>query len=86
MLTDRQIKLATKNGKQEAAYEQEIVEEIRSKYPSSNNELAILRKEVAALRAMVEQLTSIIPTNTEFDEYNNYVEFCKEKAKRRVGK
>lgn len=60
---------ARKEMEKEKRYENRVEWYIRQKY-SLNAELAILRQRYVKLQ--------------EFDEYNSYVEECKEKAKREV--
>ncbi len=86
MLTDRRTKLAIKNGKQEEVYKQETICEIRTQYPSLNEELAVLRKEIALLRKILIEELKINISSSEFDDYNNHVESSKTKAKKRIKK
>ena len=63
-------KLAKKNRTVDEVYEHEVIKRIRQKY-SINQELAILRQRDAK--------------PTEFEEYNTYVEECKNAVKKEIG-
>ena len=62
-------KLAKKNGTVDDVYEHEIIKRIRQKY-SINQELAILRQRDTKPE--------------EFEEYNAYVEACKNAVKKEM--
>lgn len=55
----------------EERYHQRVVELIRERY-SENDELALLRKKLAGIN------------DTEFDEYNAFVEQCKQAAREEI--
>ena len=61
-----------------------IQNEIRKEY-SLSQEVSLLRKEVSELKEAVLELLQIEKMDTcnsaEFDEYNDYVESCKETVK-----
>lgn len=63
-------KLAKKNGNVDEVYEYEVISRIRQKY-SINQELAILRQRDTK--------------PTEFEEYNAFVEACKNAVKKEMG-
>lgn len=63
-------KLAKKNGTVDDVYEHEIIKRIRQKY-SINQEFAIIRQRDTK--------------PTEFEEYNTYVEECKNAVKKEIG-
>lgn len=61
-----------------------IQNEIRKEY-SLSQEVSLLRKEVFELKAAIKELLQVEKmsgeNSEEFDEYNNYVESCKETVK-----
>jgi hypothetical protein len=63
-------KLAKKNGTVDDVYEHEVIKRIRQKY-SINQELAILRQRDTKPQ--------------EFEEYNAFVEECKNAVKKEIG-
>ena len=63
-------KLAKKNGAVADVYKREIINRIRQKY-SVDDELSILRQRY--------------DKPTEFEEYNTFVENCKNEVKKEIG-
>lgn len=65
-----------------------IQNKIREQY-SLSQEVSLLRKEVFALKAAIEEMAGIDAISTynseEFDEYNKYVEDCKTQVKENYG-
>ena len=61
-----------------------IQNKIREQY-SLSQEVSLLRKEVFALKAAIEEMAGIDAISTDnsekFDEYNKYVEDCKTQVK-----
>ena len=61
-----------------------IQNKIREQY-SLSKEVSLLRKEVFALKAAIEEMAGIDAISTDnsekFDEYNKYVEDCKTQVK-----
>lgn len=61
-----------------------IQNKIREQY-SLSQEVSLLRKEVFALKAAIEEMARIDAISTDnsekFDEYNKYVEDCKTQVK-----
>ena len=69
-------KLAKMNGLEEPLRKTKIVKGIR-KQMSANDELAVLRKAVAYLFKIIEQLHTGEISNEEFKQYNEYAEKVK---------
>ena len=72
MLTDRQKKLALKNGSLDEIYGERVSQLIREKY-SLNAELALLRQKDENPEKMAE-----------FEAYNAYAESCKVRARAEI--
>lgn len=95
MLTAEEKRLALKNAEVrpeslKKLRNNEIRREIRSykpkeeqpkPYESADDELAILRKQVAVLAAAVSSILNRDVSTKEFAEYNAYVESCKANIK-----
>lgn len=73
-------KMAEKNGNLTELKKEKIIKKVKKKYPHSDDEIAILRKMLVILIEKVKQQHPDIDLN-EFDEYNNYIEYCKEEVK-----
>ena len=84
MKLNKIIKLAKRNNTYDRVYGDFVHKKIRGSYNESN-ELALLRKEVALLKAEVAALKGELIKQTEFDEYNTYVEQCKAEVKKELG-
>ena len=82
-MSKKLTKLAKLNGLEEPLRKTEIVKGIR-KQMSANDELAILRKAVAYLFQIIEQLHTGEISNEEFKQYNEYAENIKALVKAEV--
>ena len=74
-------KLVIKNNKSNEVYNAEVVKAVRTKY-TPNDEVAILRKTVAA---MLVKLNNLGIDTSEFKEFNSYVEEQKKAIKADLG-
>ena len=73
-------KLAKLNNATNDLYSQEIIKQVKQKYPRIDDEIAILRKMVVVLASKVKEQHPEIDL-TEFEEYNEFVEASKRIAK-----
>ena len=71
------------NGNLTELRKEKIIKNVKVKYPHPDDEIAILRKMLAIL---IEKVITQHPDMdlTEFDEYNTYIEYCKEEAKKEL--
>lgn len=74
-------KLANKNGLSKERYVELVRQGAKKKYPNKADEIALLRKEVALLREVIEKLTGTKLPDTEFVAYNADIEVVKAQAK-----
>lgn len=81
MIDEKEKRLALLNGEKETLYKQGIIKKTRSKFPSLDDEIAILRKTISKI---VEKLSSLGIDLQEFEEYNFYIEDCKIKVKKEI--
>lgn len=72
----KQKKLAELNGVVDDLYSQEIIKQVKEKYPRLDDEVAILRKMIVILAEKVKEQHPDIDL-TELLEYNEYVEKAK---------
>ena len=76
-------KLAVMNGNLTELKKEKIIKNVKVKYPHLDDEVAILRKMLVILIEKVKQQHPDMDL-TEFDEYNTYIEYCKEEAKKEL--
>ena len=80
--------LADKNGLSEELYIQNVRIGVNEEYPFKDDEIAILRKEIASLRVVINELCELVLKSslpvTEFVEYNEKVEAIKTEEKIKV--
>lgn len=76
--------LAIANGLQEERRVELIREKVAEQYSDKADEIAILRKELADLKALVKQLHKDELPTSEFDEYNAKIEEIKESVKQEL--
>ena len=76
-------KLAVMNGNLTELRKEKIIKNVKNKYPHLDDEVAILRKMLVILIEKVKQQHPDIDL-TEFNEYNTYIEYCKEEAKKEL--
>lgn len=81
MAKDLLTAMAKKNGLNEDMYVQLVRKKAGKKFPHYSEEVAILRKEVAFLRTVIEQLLGQALPVTEFVDYNNTIEELKTESK-----
>ena len=80
MNEDIRKKLARKNGTLNELRKSEIIKKVKTKYPHLDDEVAILRKAMVILVDKVKQQHPNMDLS-ELEEYNRYVEVCKEDIK-----
>ena len=86
----KHLKLALKNREKaptswEALKANEIIKKVRNFFPSESHEIAILRKEIAALREALSAFTGEPCGTDEFAQYNSTVEAEKNAVKMDMG-
>lgn len=82
MAIDNDMKrLADLNGLTEDLYSDEVRSGAKEEYPFIEDEVAILRKEVAHLSGVLSKLTGKDVNSAEFKEYNERIESIKAKTK-----
>lgn len=81
MTENSKNKLAKLCGYSEERYTDKVKEGVRKKYPYPEDEIAILRKAVAYLFELISKLHEGEIDNSEFAEYNSFVEQLKAEAK-----
>lgn len=78
------VKLANKNNQKEEVYVKLVQEKVREIYTDEADEIAILRKEIAILRTIIEQNLQVILPASEFVSYNENIEKIKQEEKQEV--
>lgn len=76
-------KMAEKNGTINELKKEKIIKNVKVKYPHLDDEVAILRKILVVLIEKVKQQHPDMDL-TEFEEYNTFIEYCKEQAKKEL--
>ena len=78
------VKLANKNNQTEEVYVKLVQEKVREIYTDEADEIAILRKEIAILRTIIEQNLQVTLPASEFVSYNENIEKIKQEEKEEV--
>lgn len=85
-MKDLKTALSVKNGFSDERYVELVREGVKEEHPQPDDEIAILRKEIAFLRGVIETRLGVKLPPSEFTAYNEKTERIKAEAKAKVGK
>lgn len=80
-MKDLEAALAEKNGYSNELYVQRVRQGVKELHPDKSDEIALIRKELAFVKTILEQLIGQALPETEFTRYNKNVEALKTDVK-----